>query len=126
MEMKDEKMIEEKEELEELVGDIAKGLQGVLLCEIIHLAKTLYNAGYRKISEESNLISKKDCLVLKNQVKELLRLTSYQEILISEIRNETGKNIYSKIIELSENPCNSREDIYKKVFKPYGVEIKEV
>ena len=78
------------------------------------------------MNEDSLLVSKEEYSVLKNQVKELLRLTTYQENLIAETSKETADNIYRKIIELSENPCNSREDIYKEVFEPYGIEIKEV
>ena len=42
-----------------------------------------------------------------------------------EVRKETAKEIYERLIELSENPCNDREEIYKEVFGRYGVEVEE-
>lgn len=50
----------------------------------------------------------------------------YLHIRIKEqARKETAKEIYERLIELSENPCNDREEIYKEVFGRYGVEVEE-
>lgn len=52
----------------------------------------------------------------------------YQEAIVDRIkqtRQETAREIYKRLIELSEDPCNSREEIYKAVFEPCGVEVEE-
>lgn len=55
------------------------------------------------------------------QHAEVLYKAGYRKMCNNE--KQVAKTIYNKLIELSDNPCNSREEIYKEVFEPYGVEV---
>ena len=82
-------------------------------CNIFFEAELFYNAGYRKvICDRDNFTD-----LLNEETKELS--------LIEKTRKETAKEIYERLIELSENPCNDREEIYKEVFGRYGMEVEE-
>lgn len=95
-------------------------------------AKVLYNANYRKINENEVVISKEEYERLQVELKSLKYTDMFKEAYISQLKDElkqaskeTAREIYRNLIELSENPCNDREEIYKAVFEPYGVEIGE-
>ena len=64
-----------------------------------------------------------DYLWHSRAIAEHLMLQGYRNA--DEVRKETAKEIYERLIELSENPCNNREEIYKEVFGKYGVEVEE-
>lgn len=97
-------------------------------------AEELYNAGYRKITEPIKITTighgkEYGCYYADISVtgQELPQRVYFEASLFEreEIQEETAKEIYNKLIELSENPCNSQEEIYKAVFEPYGVKVEE-
>ena len=92
-------------------------------CNIFFEAELFYNAGYRKIPEDSVVLSREE---YKRLLDNAIRVDmEYLDHELAKTRKETAKEIYERLIELSENPCNDREEIYKEVFGRYGVEVEE-
>ena len=46
-------------------------------------------------------------------------------MVLENIEKRTAAKIYKQLIELSQDPSNSREEIYKAIFEPFGVEVEE-
>ena len=69
-------------------------------------ADVLYKAGCR-------LISKDDIVITKGAYESLSSKAKANVEKAIKLRKQIATNIYKRIIEMSENPCNSREEIYK-------------
>lgn len=82
-------------------------------------AISLYNAGYRNCKDKVVLTSEE-----YDEIKQYQSYIPELKKAFDKIRKETVREIYREIIELSENPCNSREEIYSEVFGKYGVEVE--
>ena len=50
---------------------------------------------------------------------------NHWEKKVKQAVKDTAKEIYRELVEMSENPCNSREEIYQAVFGKRGVEVEE-
>ena len=74
----------------------------------------------KDLPEDSVVLSKEKYREFLEMKRDMINNTQYKRG-----SKETAEKIYREITELSENPCNSREEIYEKVFGKYGVEIKE-
>ena len=102
--------------IEEMVGDIAKGLSGVLLCEVINLANTLIAQGYRKIPEGSVFVSKERysmfCELENKHIKDS-----------EEFRQQARKETAKEIIEMfADKNYITEQDLITAIAKRYGVE----
>ena len=60
-----------QKQIEEIVGDIAKGISGVFVDEIVYLANCLYNAGYRKIPENAVVLTREAYNKLEKKIADL-------------------------------------------------------
>ena len=116
------------------------------------VAQELYEQGYRKIPENAVVLTREeydDLLIgrdydygyhdgeknmeayyekirLPEERKQMLKdCIESNKVVEEQARKKMAKEIYQRLIELSENPCNSREEIYKAVFEPLGVEVEE-
>lgn len=49
---------------------------------------------------------------------------NWGKIQTKQAGQSTAKEIYRELVEMSENPCNSREEIYQAVFGKRGVEVE--
>lgn len=112
-------------------------LQNTYECDI-ELAEHLYNKGYRKIPEDSAVLSKEEYEMLANQYKNLeikysnlcdnYRLckdaneTLKQNVIIA--RKETAKDILSYLYEKMENVALSDTELVMTVALFYGVEVE--
>ena len=135
----------DKKQIEEMAQIIngSTELDTIAYYRCMNIAKTLYNAGYRKLSEDSVVLSREKYEMLVNQYKNLeikysnlcdnYRLckdaneTLKQNIIIT--RNETAEKILRDLY--SEATSNVSETVELTTFqieqfaKQYGVEIKE-
>lgn len=122
----------EKEMIEEMVGDIAKGLSGVLLCEVINLAKTLIGLGYRKIPEGSVVLTQEEYegkeIAVEMSGGHKLRLTvgkfgEMSRVLEESTRKDTAKEILQVIEKAKENGQMYYNEAFMITAKgAYGVE----
>lgn len=101
---------------QEQIKEMKKIIGNVKPFYVETIVEALYNAGYRKIPENAVVLTKEEYIDLSR---------NYVTEQIEQARKKTAKEIYERLIELSENPCNGREEIYKTVFEKYGVEMEE-
>ena len=102
----------EKEMIEEMVGDIAKGLSGVLLCEVINLAKTLIGLGYRKIPEGSVVLTNDEWARLRNF--EINYDDAYEDYLKYEIENQQLKKQLKELEEQRDRQAYIAEELIQE------------
>lgn len=67
-----------------------------------------------------------ECYFTDNELPEDYSFAVIEAIKTERQRlvEETARKIYRELIELSDNPCNSRDEIYEKVFEKYGIHTK--
>lgn len=108
-----------QEQIEEMAKDIVR-IAGL---DVYGKAEELVNLGYRKLPEDSVVLSREE---YKRLLDNAIRVDmEYLDHELAKTRKKTAKEIYERLIELSENPCNDREEVYKEVFGRYGVEVEK-
>ena len=108
--------MDKQKQIEEMVGDIAKALSGVLVSEIVNLAYFLDEQGYRKIPENA--------VVLTREEYEWLTCCfgKFEEIMndIKKLaRKETAEKLLDKVDYESNGQTKQITDLLRKEF---GVE----
>ena len=109
-----------KRELVEEMAQIINGsteLDTIAYYRCMKIAKTLYNAGYQKIPEDSIVLSMKEWECLH---------TDYAKALYN-VRQNAIKETAEKFLQLAYDRCLEKSFIKKveELAKQFGVEIKE-
>ena len=96
------------------------------------IARIYYNAGYRKLPEDSVVLSKEEYKRITKELVTEQRATEIAKEYFEKIRNETAEKIYLQakaIVDATKHIVQGREYIYidalKEIIKNCGVEIKE-
>ena len=96
------------------------------------VAEALYNAGYRKLPEDSVVLSKEEYKRITKELVTEQRATEIAKEYFEKIRNETAEKIYLQakaIVDATKHIVQGREyihiDALKEIIKNCGVEIKE-
>ena len=128
------KEMTEQEQIEEMISTLAASNNPFVdvPVEIMpQVAKALYNAGYRKIPEDSVVLSKEEWKQIKNSLyysKEELEKKLQRE------RKETAKEILSDLLDLhnSVQDINQKTDFYCSIEQliaeieiKYDIEVEE-
>lgn len=110
-------------------------------CHNVYIAKGLYEQGYRKLSEDSVVLSREEYDNLKLEIQKAhhkgvrvgFDLTKYKENSIEQARKETAREILHKIYEqLSKYEAVNEidydcwvDDVLYEIVKQYGVDLGE-
>ena len=96
------------------------------------VAEALYNAGYRKLSKDSVVLSKEEYKRITKELVTEQRATEIAKEYFEKIRKETAEKIYLQakaIVDATKYIVQGREylhlDALKEIIKSLGVEIKE-
>lgn len=91
-------------------------------------AEALYDAGYRKLPEDSIVLSREESQALKKQIEYWEYEAKVARKYIAEVRKETAEKILDEVKDMFLNTSYNIDWIFNKLeelAKQFGVEIKE-
>lgn len=97
------------------------------------VAEALYNAGYRKLPEDSVVLSKEEYKRITKELVTEQRATEIAKEYFEKIRNETAEKILNDLVKNCQYTFNIDgkpiveldSDFVLNAAKSYGIEIKE-
>ena len=94
-------------------------------CPSYVLAKTFYNAGYRKIDKDKEVVlSREELEKIINQTKEIEK-NYYKRVVIPQERKETAEKFAIEMLSWLEKDDIDGRNCVIEVARQFGVEIKE-